>query len=145
MNAIACCRVFLVGLLIVFVCARERPTGALLSGNSNGVEGRALIYKNDAAEQICSSASLLNCPGVALPGEVRERFVGVGHAVHVFSLGHRRAFPLPGSDELVRHTNVDGSTFLSADDFQQPADGKSLLSFRVDRCRNLIRRTTDSL
>src|SRR4051794_19388350 len=74
------------------------------------------------------------------PGEVRERLVGVGHAVDVLAAGDGGAFSIVGGHQLVGELDSHRPPLFLTCRHQNPADRERLLADLVDLHRNLIRR-----
>src|ERR1700679_3627804 len=73
-----------------------------------------------------------------LPAVMRKGLVGLGHAVHIFLLLHRRAAPVGGIEQLIAQL-VDHALFAAvAAVGDQPADGQRGAPLRVHFDRNLV-------
>jgi len=79
-----------------------------------------------------------------LPGEVGERLVGVGHAVHVFALGEGHAFLVVRGDEFIGQLQVHRAALLLAASEEQPTNRQRLLPVAIDLHRHLVSSTTDA-
>ena len=73
-----------------------------------------------------------------------KRFVGLGHAVYVFSTRHRAAFAVVRSQQFVRQLVGCWTTLLFANRDQQPANCQRLLPSPIYLHRNLICSTSDA-
>src|SRR6478735_1390538 len=73
-----------------------------------------------------------------LPGEVRERLVGVGHLDRVLPLAHGLALAAAGGQELVGQPLGHGPAALGPGGRDEPPDRQRELALRLDRDRHLV-------
>src|ERR1039458_7802395 len=98
----------------------------------SGIVRATVSISHSASEKPCgvfklvstSSGQLLDPCSLALPAVMRERLVGLGHAMHIFLLLHRRAAPIGGvqqfGGQLLHHALLAARAAKS----HQPADGE---------------------
>src|SRR5690606_27498331 len=73
---------------------------------------------------------------------VRERLVGLSHAMHVFTLLHSGAFTFKCIRQLTRQTQGHGFLATLARSIYQPAHSQRVTTGRTNFDRNLVSRTT---
>jgi len=81
---------------------------------------------------------------LGLPSEVRERFVGVCHAVHVVLLLDRGTFVLCGHEDLGSETLCHWLTLLGARGIDEPTVCERNTALLGYLARNLVVSTTDA-
>ena len=77
--------------------------------------------------------------------EVRERLVGFGHAVRIFTLLHGGAGLVVAVDQFLGELLGSWAAFATTHGFEDPADRQGLLTLAADFDRNLIVRAADTL
>src|SRR5690606_24362821 len=81
------------------------------------------------------------CPGGS-PAVVRERLVGLCHAVHVFLLAHGTTAVVRGLDQLVGELLEHAATAAGAGVLDEPADGQGLPTLGTHLDGHLVVRAT---
>src|SRR3954468_15832272 len=76
---------------------------------------------------------------------MRERLIGVSHAVDVFAAAYGGTFAVEGGDEFIRQFLGGWPALFFADRHQDPANRQRLLPGAIDLHRYLVRRPADAL